>query len=655
MISLRTIGVAALTLWISVAAFAAGPEAREKVPIILDCDIGTDIDDAFALALAVLSPELELRGVTTVSGDTMARGKMCCRLLVAADRKDVPVAAGAVDKPPQPLRGSQAQYALHPLTVYGGAKMLKQDAVELMYQKLKADPGKITLVAVGPMTNIARLLTEHPDCKPWIKRIVITGGSLRIGYNEKPPAVVDFNLGADPKASQVLFSAGVPLTVAPLDATAMLKLDRDMLERIFAAGSPVSYQVQALYQLWDQKEAPVMFDAVAVALAFTERFCTMEDLCVEVDDKGFTRAVKGKANARVATAINKDAFLKWFVDRFAASAVKREPEKPLNPSTLIPRTGFPNRVHVFEDYETEIEKRWWLAGKPETVNVPPSSKRACRGVLTGDFGAWQKMYTGVVFNPVPGPPMGKNPRLSFRYWLKGTDTLRVQLYGLDAGYHRCLTLTGLPQEKWQEGTVDMTAARKFDGGGGPLSEGERIDDIQFYTDPRAEFLIDDIVLYDAARPDEKRPFPKRLLFTGWFDTGRQGQEWPGTFEIADKKGYFRKAAKSVPNAELEAPWIRLGLRGGRPLGETTHLFFRYKLQGASSMRVLLVNEQNGKHPVELKGLTKDDWAEATVDFGAAATKPRAGDKAHEIHFLLPRDAELLIDDVLLYEPGEGRP
>ena len=73
--------------------------------------------------------------------------------------------------------------------------------------------------------------------------------------------------------------------------------------------------------------------------------------------------------------------------------------------------------------------------------------------------------------------MGKNPRLSFRYFLKGTDTLRVQIYSLTNGYHRCLTLTGLPQEKWESGTVDMTAVRRPDGSGGPLSENERISTI----------------------------------------------------------------------------------------------------------------------------------------------------------------------------------
>src|SRR5437588_11777345 len=84
------------------------------LPIILDCDIGTDIDDTFAVALALLSPELDLRGITTVSGDTKARALMVCRLITAAGRRDIPVAAGAVDKPPQPLRGMQWQYAAHP-------------------------------------------------------------------------------------------------------------------------------------------------------------------------------------------------------------------------------------------------------------------------------------------------------------------------------------------------------------------------------------------------------------------------------------------------------------------------------------------------------------------------------------------------------------
>jgi len=220
---------------------------QEKVPIIFDCDIGTDIDDTFALALAVLSPELDLRGVTSVSGDTKARALMCCRLLTAADRREVPVAIGEAEKPPQALRGWQGQYAHHPAVIFKRtAQPIKESAVEFMYSKLKAEPGKITLVAVGPLSNIAQLLTEHPDCKPWIKRLVIMGGSVRVGYNNKPPIQAEFNIRADPKAAQTVFNSSVPLTVAPLDATTMLKLDPAMLARIFSARSNLTQQAEYL-------------------------------------------------------------------------------------------------------------------------------------------------------------------------------------------------------------------------------------------------------------------------------------------------------------------------------------------------------------------------------------------------------------------------
>ena len=191
-------------------------------------------------------------------------------------------------------------------------------------------------------------------------------------------------------------------------------------------------------------------------------------------------------------------------------------------------------------------------------------------MLTQDYdakhGDGKARYKAVIFNPVPGPPMGPKTRLSFRYKLSGTDTIRVQLFSLSNGYHRYLSLTGLPQDEWAEATVDMTQMRRPDGGGGPLAEDERIDDIQFYIDPRGELVIDEMILYDEAAEGEKRPFPKRLLFTGWFNTGKQGQEWPGDFEIVPhEKPRTWKAAKSVVNKETGQPWIRLNLRGQRRL------------------------------------------------------------------------------------------
>jgi inosine-uridine nucleoside N-ribohydrolase len=636
------------SLMLSPTLGAAAEPPPVKVPILLDTDVGTDVDDAFALALALASPELELRGVTTVGSDAEDRAWIVCRLLTAVGRRDVPVAWGRDPQPDEAI-GGQIQYRRHPAVIFNRtAKPVKEPAVEFLYARLKAEPGKLTLVAIGPLTNVARLLTEHTDCKPWIKRVVLMGGSIRVGYKGKG-AEAEWNIKLDVPAAQTVFTSGVPLTVAPLDATVSLELTEPLRRRLFAACTPLTLQLQALYQLWD-KPTPTLFDPAAVALAFSEEFFTMENLHLEVGGDGFTRVGKGKPNARVATAVKADAFLKWYVDRVAAGAAAL-PKPPANPSSIVPQGAMPLRVHCFEDYETDVEKRWWMSGKVETANVPPGGGRACRGVLTQDFddrmGDMKTMYTAVIFNPVPGPPMGKNPRLSFRYWLKGTDTLRVQIYSLSKGYHRYLTLSGLPQEKWQSAAVDMTQVRRPDGSGGPLSEGERIDDVQFYADPRAELLIDDMVLYDAAAAGEKRPFPRRILFTGGFDTGKQGKEWPGTFEIVDK-GFVGKAAKSVDNPDLGGPSIRLHLRGERALGAKTHLSFRYRLSGADALRVRLVKRTAKEKPaVELKGLKTDGWAEATADFTAGS---RRGDRVDEVHFLLPKGAELLLDDVLLYEP-----
>jgi hypothetical protein len=307
-----------------------------------------------------------------------------------------------------------------------------------------------------------------------------------------------------------------------------------------------------------------------------------------------------------------------------------------------PAERFPHRVHAVEDFETDIERRWWLAGKIETENVPPGSRRACRGTNSKDFddkmGDPAARYTAVIFNPVPGPPMGRNPRLRFRYWLRGTDRLRVQIFSLTNNYHRRLELTGLPQGSWQPGAVDMTTLRRPDGSGGPLSEDERIDDIQFYVDPAAELIVDDIVLYDAPAAGESEPFPSRILFTGWFDTGKQGQEWPGDFEIvAHEKPMKWKAARSVEGR------LRVSLRGARPAGDRgLRARFRYRLTGATGFTVAAVSKAGAAEAVrvEAKG---DGWAEALLALPCGLPEVDA------LQFAAPAGGVLWLDDLLLYD------
>jgi competence ComEA-like helix-hairpin-helix protein len=694
-----------------------------KVAVLIDTDVGERSDDVLAMALAVCSPELDVRGITTVQGDCHTRALLVCRLLHAIGRHDVPVCAGRPELATPDFRGP-LQYGLRPSLRLQPQRGL---AAEFLYQQLRARPGELTLVALGPLTNLAALLSRHPDCKPWIKRIVLVGGAIRRGYDERSPVVAEWNIRTDTVAAQTVFRSGVPLLLVPLDAAISLKVEADVRRRIFHAITPLARELRALEELSDQS-TPTLADALAIALCFDEHFCQLEDLRLVVDNEGYTRPADGMPNARVATSVRRDEFLKWFVKRLTpAPATPVEAKKngkssqlsrliainqagvaelqrlpgigpvlaerilaerrkapfravddlrrvrgigaktlerlvpfitvenqPINLAARIPRGALPNLVHVIEDFETDIERRWWLCGQLETENVPPESRRACRGVLTNDFddrmGDPQAQYKAVIFNPVPGPPMGKNPRLAFRCWLKGTDMLRVQLFSLTRGYHRHLVLSELPRESWQEIAVDMTQARRPDGSGGPLAENERIDDIQFYVDAAAELLIDDIVLYDAAPAEEKRLFPKRLLFTGCFDTGRQGKEWPGNFEIVSKTApQTGRAARSVTDLASGNPVIRLHLRGQRPVSGTTQLRFRYQLTAAVGMRIVPFN---GAEPMgrgtSLTGLTQGTWTEAMVDLGAAGLQ--TGDRVDALHFLLPRGAELGLDDVLLFEP-----
>jgi inosine-uridine nucleoside N-ribohydrolase len=641
---------------------ASTTTAAERIPVVIDTDIGSDIDDAFALALAIASPELDVVGVTTVGGGNAYdrfinqrkdrddhRAWLVGRFLSQAGVKPIPVAAGADPQPKLPIDW-QIQYRRHPAVVYGRTlKPVPESAAELM-AGLARKHDRLQLICLGPLTNVARLLKDDPEAAKRIRQITLMGGSIAVGYDAEAKPEPEWNIKTDVAAAKAVFASGIPLTVVPLDATVSVKLDADQRERLFSAHTPLTFQVQNLYELWG-KATPTLFDPVAVAAAFDPQFLTFKNMRLTVTDDGMTVAEAGKLNATVATAIKADEFLDWYVERVRSVGKETFPEPPKNPAKLIEPGGFPSKVHAVEDFETNIEKRWWMCGKLETKDVPTPGGRACRAVLTQDFddkqGQLGTMYRAVIFNPVPGPPMGPNTQLKFKYKLTGTDTIRVQLFSLTRGFHRYLSVSGLAEGKWEDACVDMTQMRRPDGTGGPLAVDERIDDIQFYVDPRAELLIDDIMLFDAAAEGEKRPFLKRVIFTGWFDTGKQGVEWPGDFEIVNhEKPRTWKAARSVPGPD-GADWLRVGLRGPRKLGAHTALSFKYYVTDGHAIQIELRDAKGvrGKATTWMPAKV-GEWAEETLVLRQTATT------VEEIRFLLPKGAKLTIDDLLLYESGD---
>jgi inosine-uridine nucleoside N-ribohydrolase len=291
------------------------PEKTINEKVILDTDIGDDIDDAFALALALRSPELQVIGITTTFGDTETRAKLLDRFLAEVGRPEIHVAAGVPSAPKTTL--TQRRYAV------GGnfAKPSHPDAVAFLLEQIRRYPGQITLIAIGPLMNVGAAIDKDPATFKSLKRVIIMGGSIKRGYGDfgfgpPQPPQPEWNILNDIPSAQKLFAAGVPLFVMPLDST-QLKLDEVKRAFLFSQGTPLTDALTLLYHQWGQ-ETPTLFDPMTIAFLVNPSLCPVQPMRIRVDDKGFTRPDAGAPNAQVCLDSNPDAFFRFYLNRVAA-------------------------------------------------------------------------------------------------------------------------------------------------------------------------------------------------------------------------------------------------------------------------------------------------------------------------------------------------
>jgi purine nucleosidase len=283
--------------------------SQEKV--ILDTDIGDDVDDAYALALIASLPNVKLLGVTTAFGETTKRAELAAKLLKTMGRSDVPVYAGRQGEFPIKRQYEWAKG-------FRSRSLRSGEAVDFMRREIERAPGEVTLIAIGPLTNLGDLLTRYPDVKTKIKRIVIMGGAVYVGYNSQAPPVPEWNIKCDPAAARVVYDGGIPMVMAGLEVTAMLQLDAERQKRLFGYGTPMTDALAALTNLWGHT-TPTLFDPMAVAYALGHRFCESEQRRVVVEEDGTTRITEGTPNVTVLIKPQKEAFLDWYVDSLAPS------------------------------------------------------------------------------------------------------------------------------------------------------------------------------------------------------------------------------------------------------------------------------------------------------------------------------------------------
>ena len=295
--------------------------------VVLDTDLGTDIDDTWALAMLLRCPELDLRLVTTVTGDTAYRARLAAGILTAAERDDVPVGIGVPTAlpgvPARPMGRFADEVALDR---YRGG--VRQDGVAALVECVMSSQEPVTVIAIGPMTNIAAALALEPAIADrarlvgmlgWLRGLEASGSPVRGG------PVPEYNVASDVPACRAAFEAGWQTTITPVDTCGTVVLRGERYRRVRAATSPLAKAVLRNYREWAetygdlppevaaaygdepgkipywQFRSSVLFDTVAVYLAYDESLLNIERLPIALDGNGLMSITPGAPELRVAT------------------------------------------------------------------------------------------------------------------------------------------------------------------------------------------------------------------------------------------------------------------------------------------------------------------------------------------------------------------
>lgn len=304
--------------------------STEKQKIIFDCDLGGDIDDAFAMALVLSSPEFEVLGFVMDHGYTAKRAKVACRILYECGLEDIPVVVGRhtptrwEDKE---LAGDTHQYPW--AEGFDKVKPIKKNAVDFIIENLKKYPNEVILFTVGPVPNIGDVIDRDPDVLKLARRVVSMFGSFYMGYGTGSRPVPEWNVRADVRSAQKYVNAGLNPLFAGLDVTTYVRLNEENRTRLVYRNSPLTDALSGLYSLWrfEDYASPdcKMHDGVAVAVILWPDLFTTKNVHVTVDENGYTVIDETKEpNCEIAVTIDYPKFIDRMMERLLKQNFNRE-------------------------------------------------------------------------------------------------------------------------------------------------------------------------------------------------------------------------------------------------------------------------------------------------------------------------------------------
>lgn len=341
---MRTKLAGLLSLVLLLANAIAGARQSESITIIFDTDFALPPqDDGLALMLALQSPEIKISGITTVAGNkTVDQANAdVLRMLEIANQTNIPVYPGAR----QPLVHRRSEFAERkygswysdepPSEPYGGfasKKLENESAVSFLLRSVRDNPGKITIVALGPLTNIAHALQQDAAFAANVRQLIIMGGAVALlpdGAGNMTPNA-EFNFWVDPEAARITLRSGIPIELSPLNVSRKSALTKEWFDRMVAKDTPLTRLLKDTMgpQFASQPDRRwTMFDQIAMASLIDPTLVTTERLFVDVDiSHGISYGVsvggreiwpgaEGAQQMNVQYDLDWPAFIEMFVER----------------------------------------------------------------------------------------------------------------------------------------------------------------------------------------------------------------------------------------------------------------------------------------------------------------------------------------------------
>jgi len=310
----------AIFLALSSTSSARGGSSGQKIPVIFDTDICDDIDDTWALAMLLQSPEFDIKLITTEVGNTQSKAKTVAKFLKTVGRTDIPIGIGV-----QQHKGRHRQDAWakdYELSSYPGK--IYEDGVQALIDTIMKSSSKIKLVAVGPLPNIAAALEREPKIANKAE-FVGMHGSIRRGYGNNPKPSPEYNVKAFVKEAQMVFTASWDITITPLDTCGIVQLKGQKYQKVLNNNSPLTNALMENYRVWyrqgilnndrdlsedeldkrvDEKcnsSSSTLFDTVGIYLAMSIELVKMEKLPIIVTDDGYTKIDENGKKINCAT------------------------------------------------------------------------------------------------------------------------------------------------------------------------------------------------------------------------------------------------------------------------------------------------------------------------------------------------------------------